>query len=1299
MKTKTKLKNLKPFGLRFKRRKHRVGLIALGVAAAVLIGFNFWFINHAEAVIEEIVSVRSKGKMKLKVEKFKFNWLSSKIELRDAVFYIADSTAPTVTHFSTDRMAVKARGFLQFLFKKQILIDSIYIHEPKVLITKINHAIGKQSQVNDTLNVNEDDGFSVARELGKVSNSINQVIEDLQINSFIIDNGVFSLINKTAKNDKPFVVDRININLNNLRVDQKTKEKSRDRIAFTDDFAIQTTNQNIVFPAGRHFLSFKNFRMALSDKRVEFDSCTIRGVKGDSSKSSFGIFFDKLALTNINFDTLYTTEVFRADSVFCTNPDIFFDIDGDVKTSVSNKRIQNIDELVQQLLGDVMLNHVVVANAEININTINKGRTNTFSSANNNFELQGLVVRKNLEKPVQVKRLLMTLHNYETELQDGRYSLAFDSVKFEDDAFTLNDFSFKEFGKGRLVNSLTMPRFEVRGLSWESLLYDNTFSARSAQFYSPNIIVAAVRNKAAQQKGIFETLADIGNILNLTNLGIQNGDIHLNLGKGATLDLNNTDLSLYADELTASKEIKNIQHSVNYLNVKNGVFRKGSINAAFNNVSLIENNNGISASSLLISDAGISAKANAIRLNSIILDSLDQTISIHGLTWNNGSIVLDNTTQRGKKANGEGWANNIVLNTISGGPTSFSMKSDDRTISAFLTDISISQILKSEGSTPQINDLRATGRDVLMVDPNQRLSIASLAVSDNDNSLLRNIEYTKVDQLDSILIKIPQLTIIPNITQIAAGNVYFKNLILTDPVIEARLGKKKSATLAQKKPAPQISIGAAVLQRPEVKLTLINKAVQPTRITWHGVKENSIIKLTEFSSNDKNPVQAKQVDIFLTNFKYINEKGKEINTNDNKLNLRLDDLLLQRGDSDKIDWKTRASILSLDKLYFDSLGKNNAVLQLDKGDIQNISLSSKSVGSLMEILKNSETLSLSGTSGSLTSTLNNLNWFNLSFDNGYFNADSFNIAPLQSIEGYKIKKAFNQDYLAISGGKVTGGPFNPVRYGRDTILSVRGLQFNDAKLLTFKDKRQTDTAQQEKPLFTTLIRHIPQKLDIDSLALKNMYVEYWEINPKTDTLGIVPVSELNVLMTNIRNHNLKDEDSLYILASASVLNQLFTKLEVQESYKDSLGGFLMKLQTGPMNLKQFNEILIPLEAIKVLRGNLSRLSLEAVANNNYSTGKMHMYYKGLVLRLMNKNDFERQNFGNRLLSWLANSLVVRKNNNGKEATVFFERIKNKSAINFLIKTTLNGMISSVGLPGAKTKQKKYLRQLNSKISK
>ncbi|MEI9911912.1 MAG: hypothetical protein WDO71_21075 [Bacteroidota bacterium] len=66
----------------------------------LLTAFHFWFVNHAEQLLEELVSSRSNGKLKLHVKKFRFNWFSNNMQLRNAVFYSADTGAATAYRFS-----------------------------------------------------------------------------------------------------------------------------------------------------------------------------------------------------------------------------------------------------------------------------------------------------------------------------------------------------------------------------------------------------------------------------------------------------------------------------------------------------------------------------------------------------------------------------------------------------------------------------------------------------------------------------------------------------------------------------------------------------------------------------------------------------------------------------------------------------------------------------------------------------------------------------------------------------------------------------------------------------------------------------------------------------------------------------------------------------------------------------------------------------------------------------------------------------------------------------------------------
>jgi len=122
----------------FKRRILKITAYILGSIIALLTIFHFWFINHAEELLEELVESRSNGKLKLSVKKFRFNWFSNDMQLRNAVFYSTDTTtAATSYRFSVERINVRVKEILPLVFEKKIIFDSINLVNPDIQVSRL----------------------------------------------------------------------------------------------------------------------------------------------------------------------------------------------------------------------------------------------------------------------------------------------------------------------------------------------------------------------------------------------------------------------------------------------------------------------------------------------------------------------------------------------------------------------------------------------------------------------------------------------------------------------------------------------------------------------------------------------------------------------------------------------------------------------------------------------------------------------------------------------------------------------------------------------------------------------------------------------------------------------------------------------------------------------------------------------------------------------------------------------------------------------------------------------------------
>jgi hypothetical protein len=204
------------------------------------------------------------------------------------------------------------------------------------------------------------------------------------------------------------------------------------------------------------------------------------------------------------------------------------------------------------------------------------------------------------------------------------------------------------------------------------------------------------------------------------------------------------------------------------------------------------------------------------------------------------------------------------------------------------------------------------------------------------------------------------------------------------------------------------------------------------------------------------------------------------------------------------------------------------------------------------------------------------------------------------------------------------------------------------------------------------------------------------VNEKTKQAGTIPVTRMTVILLNIRNHKIKPGDSLTIRAVGYVLDTVWTRLRVKESYTDSLGGFLMTLRMKPGDLTVLNSALVPMASVKFLSGQLDTLDMRAVGREYLALGEMKMFYRDLKVQLLKDGDENKKTFMTKLVSFLANTFVIKTNNKSRIGNVFFLRNRDRSAINYLIKIAISGMTSSVGAKSNKKMMHRYKKELEKR---
>jgi hypothetical protein len=1261
---------------RLTKKLTQIAAYTLGSLIVLLVVFHFWFVRHAKHLIEDMVKSQSNGKLSLEIDQFNFNWFDRKMELRQAVFYSTDTaTATTAYNFKVDEIRIQVKTILPLVFEKKFLIDSIQLISPHITVTRL--------RVKDSNSVRKDTSLSIPQEMGRIYHSIQDALRVLKVDRFQIDNGTFSLVNKTRPDEEPIVISKLNFYLENLQVDTSISG-GQEKILFSDNVGLQTDHQDIHFPDGRHRLSFKNFRINLRNRLAEFDSCTITATKEDSANNSFQIFFDKLRMSSIDFDTLYRTEVIKADSVYCINPR--FRLSVDLPKRTGPVKPPQLNELIQQLTGNMELAFVVVQNASFDITTLREGRPSSFTSDNNNFELQGLKIQEHAAKPLTVQRFAMAIRNYENFLRDSAYAIQFDSILINNNRISLSNFSYEELENNKVVNNLVVPQFEMQGLSWDHLVFNQQFNAERVTMYQPVINYTLGKSRNEPSKDIVKALSDISRIIQLKHLDIVNGKVNLYFANNTMLQLEGATMSVAAKQLVDSRRLTELQRSVGQLHFKKGLFRTGSLSAWLDDVQFRGANNGLKAGTVRIEDKNVTATIRNVSFQSILINDNLPDVTVRGISWEEAEVHLLSF------ANSSASAGSLKLYNIRGSNTKVTGSDAGKKFSVFLETIAANDFILSKGKPLQLTGLISKGNSLNFSDKSRQLNIRNLDIADKGSSLIQNISYRNYSDRDSILIDVPSISFVADVSSIIKGNIQADAVKVVQPVVKVNL---TAEPVASKPNLQTIAIGSLLIQQPDLQFMSTN-ALGSFVLKWNGKEASNSFELKDLKvNNETSSVSANQLRFSMAQFLYTNKKGKTFNAGNGQLTAQIDQLTLHKNETDNWDWEGTVANLAARNFIVDSVGKKRGKLTIALAKLNDLYVNSAYLLNLRDLVSHNTRFNLQEITGSYQDDADHYKWYDAEYDRKRksFSVDSFSYQPTPTKEEFVKKLKYQDDYMILKTGRVSLGPFDIHRYITDTILDLGVMNIEGGYMLDHRDKRIPREPGSVRALPANLLKKISTRLLIDRVNVNNAFVDYEEINDVSNAAGRITIEKLNGTITHLRNFNLSANDSLEIKASGYLQGTIFTKLRVKESYTDPLGGFIMTAQMGAADLRVLNPVLSPLASVQLKSGLLDTMTMRVVGREELAFGEIKMFYHDLKIRIARHKKTNKRSPFSGIATFLANT-VIKNDNKKRTAPVFFIRLRDRSAINYLVKIALNGMSSTIGIG----KSKRLIRRHKDEVS-
>ncbi len=320
--------------------------------------------------------------------------------------------------------------------------------------------------------------------------------------------------------------------------------------------------------------------------------------------------------------------------------------------------------------------------------------------------------------------------------------------------------------------------------------------------------------------------------------------------------------------------------------------------------------------------------------------------------------------------------------------------------------------------------------------------------------------------------------------------------------------------------------------------------------------------------------------------------------------------------------------------------------------------------------------------------------------------DSITLTPRYHRDEFFRRAGYQTDRITLYGKSAEMDRFHPEDLINGHYIHFGKLQLNN---LSVRFERDMHYPRREvlKPMPIDMLHAIPYKFRFDSVRLNNNMLSYFEYEVKSKNPGIFFIDHFNVLAQNVTNHLMPDDSNLVLKfkGSGKLMKQTGLDFTLVMPYFAPRQQWWFSAEAGKIDLTQFNPLTENVLGISVISG-IGSLQVPMITGDTVSArGSVDFLYHKLKLRLYNrKKSQQSKSVISPFANFFMNSLVVKSNNppflgHVKKGVVYFRRVPEKSFINYLWKSNLSGILSTIGINNKQQREVKREDKKQTKITK
>jgi hypothetical protein len=215
------------------------------------------------------------------------------------------------------------------------------------------------------------------------------------------------------------------------------------------------------------------------------------------------------------------------------------------------------------------------------------------------------------------------------------------------------------------------------------------------------------------------------------------------------------------------------------------------------------------------------------------------------------------------------------------------------------------------------------------------------------------------------------------------------------------------------------------------------------------------------------------------------------------------------------------------------------------------------------------------------------------------------------------------------------------------------------------------------------LQNLAFDITIDTMKMHNSFFRYVIAARKSEENSALFMTNTESQMYNITNNSAVKKRNPYAIVKTQT--RMMGAGSQTLTYKFNLvspkGAFSVTSQMGPMNAKAMNPLAGPLALMAVKEGRIDKMYMHVDADINQAKGHLDLYYTGMKINMLKRDDKADTLKKRGFLSFMANTFTPndnpRKNGKFREGPINVTRGPRDSFFALLWKCTLDGMSSAM----------------------